>query len=168
MSTEDIIQLIKEMTKELLNWNDDSIYELVYNDTLDSKTYQEQKEELTDRIVFNLEDMIFNLTCVKNCTEITRPMIEEKIKCIVCSKIKEIEDWKFDKVRVKMAVRGKLEEGMKFDNYKQLFMVLGLQRRDKQLGGNQRDKLKALISEFVRVERVDEGRDEIIITELYV
>lgn len=69
---------------------------------------------------------------------------------------------------VKGIVKSRLEVGMEFRNYKHLFMHLGWQKREEQLSGAKREQFLLSLKPFVKIEKIQEGKDRIIIEDIFI
>ena len=54
-----------------------------------------------------------------------------------------------------------------FRNYKHLFVTLGWQKSDTQLSGHNRRVLLDILSQFVKVEKLKDNCDLLIVREIY-
>jgi hypothetical protein len=78
----------------------------------------------------------------------------------------EIKDYKLP-IILKDTVRNKLEKGMIFTSYKALLKHVGLQRKP-QISGYERQKYLDMLSPFVKIEKVQDHSNMVIVKEIYV
>lgn len=71
-------------------------------------------------------------------------------------------------IMVKWLVESRLEVGAEFRNYKHLFMHLGWQKREEQLSGAKREQFLLSLKPFVKIEKIQEGKDRIIIEDIFI
>lgn len=78
----------------------------------------------------------------------------------------DIKDYELP-IILKDRVHNRLEKGMIFRNYKHLLTYMELQRK-VHIGKHERQKYLDMLSQFVKIEKVEPHKDLIIIKELYV